>query len=447
MAVRQLYLTLLALTSLLLAACSSVPAQPVGTAAAMQAGEGGMIVVVVDNPAEAGVAPPGSTPQGYDGSVSYSVSSSSRNAIATLAQKYDLRQVRAWPISQLKVYCVVFALGQPAQRNSLLLVLAQDPLVKSVQPLQSFNTLGSDPDKVGAKDGAYNDPYFSLQKGFAAIDAGGAQRWTRGEGVRVAVIDTGMDTSHPDLRGRISAQRNFVDGDSGQFQRDRHGTEVAGIIAANANNHEGIVGIAPGVTIIALKACWQPEAGSAAAACNSFTLAEALGVALDTGVDVINLSLGGPADPLLAQLVNYALARGVVVVGAVPPSGRLDGFPVGIAGVIAVDNRSHADSDHVLPAPGHDVLTLMPGGHYDFASGSSLATAHVSGAIALLLALKPHMGSAALATTLRNSIRQNGDGLALINVCQAVASLHAGTPCNSVSDTVAQRSTVAPNLP
>ena len=93
MAVRQLYLTLLALTSLLLAACSSVPAQPVGTAAAMQAGEGGMIVVVVDNPAEAGVAPPGSTPQGYDGSVSYSVSSSARNAIATLAQKYDLRNV------------------------------------------------------------------------------------------------------------------------------------------------------------------------------------------------------------------------------------------------------------------------------------------------------------------------------------------------------------------
>jgi subtilisin family serine protease len=415
-----------------LAACSSTPA----TAVTLQAGEGGMIVVVVDNPVEPGVAHAGSTPQGYDGMPTYSVSASARQAVATLEQKYGLHSVRSWAINQLKVYCVVFAVEQPERRSTVLAALAQDPLVKSAQALQSFNTLSApqaDTQGAGAShpDARYNDPYLGLQGSFSAIDAGGAQQWARGDGVRVAVIDTGMDASHPDLRGRISAQRNFVDADKAQFQRDRHGTEVAGIIAANANNHEGIVGIAPAVKIIALKACWQPAQKNASSECNSFTLAEALSAALDADAQVINLSLGGPADPLLAQLVRYALDHGVVVVGAVPPSGQLDGFPVGISGVLAVDSSSGGHGGSlVLPAPGHDVLTLTPGGHYDYASGSSLATAHVSGAVALLLSLNAHLSVSTIASTMRHSVRQNSDGSSSINLCLAVASLRAGSNCN-----------------
>ena len=71
--------------------------------------------------------------------------------------------------------------------------------------LQTFATLSA----------GYNDPYFGLQRGFAQIDAGDAQQWSRGDGVRVAVIDTGVDSAHPDLHGRIETRRNFVHEDAG----------------------------------------------------------------------------------------------------------------------------------------------------------------------------------------------------------------------------------------
>ncbi|MDB5986847.1 MAG: serine protease, partial [Nevskia sp.] len=147
------------------------------------------------------------------------------------------------------------------------------------------------------------------------------------------------------------------------------------------------------------------------------------------GVRVINLSLGGPADPLLSQLVGYAIKRGIVVVGAVPPSGRIDGFPVGVAGVIAVTDLEQAVVGKVLRAPGSEVLTLVPGGHYDFVSGSSLAAAHVSGAAALLLQVNPRLDPAAVYDLLsRTSVSVDSSGGA-INVCAALAMLRPEGSC------------------
>ena len=103
--------------------------------------------------------------------------------------------------------------------------------------------------------------------------------------MRVAIIDTGIDFNHPDLAGQIVARRNFVDSDDAAFRLDRHGTAVAGVIAALADNHLGIVGIAPDSRLIALKACWQARATLAAATCNSFTLAQALQSAIDLRAD------------------------------------------------------------------------------------------------------------------------------------------------------------------
>jgi subtilisin family serine protease len=213
-----------------------------------------------------------------------------------------------------------------------------------------------------------------------------AHPWSTGEGVKVAIVDTGVDIGHPDLRGRIAAADNFVDADDGRFRRDRHGTEMAGIIAAVANNHEGIVGVAPGVQLYVFKACWQLRDNADAASCNSFTLARALVAALDAHVQIINLSLTGPDDPLLRDLIREGLRRGVVFVGAV--SSVADGRGLlhqpGVIEVASAENP--APSDTALYAPGRDILTLMPGGHYDFATGDSVATAQVTGVVALLLA-------------------------------------------------------------
>ncbi len=141
--------------------------------------------------------------------------------------------------------------------------------------------------------------------------------------------------------------------------------------------------MAPEVKIIALKACWQLDAGADGARCNSFTLAKALVAAMDEGAQVVNLSFAGPPDPLLASLVESGLQRGVVFVGSVspPPQSDLSGFPR--RGCRCAGGRllpkSRPPKTGVLLAPGNEILTLMPDGHYDFASGSSLATAHVTG--------------------------------------------------------------------
>jgi hypothetical protein len=402
-----------------LAACAGAPqvggelSPPDMNAAAQR-----LIVLTVANPPEPVPTHAGSTLRGYDLMPHYAQSGSARAVLDAVAADYHLQPLAQWPIQPLQVHCVVFRIAAQDDRDAVLARLAQDPRVSLAQPLHRFSTLAAD----------YNDPYFGLQRGFAQIDAADAQRWSRGEGVRVAVIDTGLDSTHPDLQGRLEAQRNFVDEDARQFDTDRHGTEVAGIIAADANNREGIVGVAPGVHILALKACWQLLPRADGAQCNSFTLAQALTIAIESGARVINLSLGGPADPLLTQLVGYAIKRGIVVVGAVPPDGRGDGFPVGVAGVIAVDTAERPAGSGALRAPGREVLTLTPGGHYDFVSGSSLAAAHVTGAVALLLAAEPRLDGAAVRALLARSAGSDG-----INVCAALAALHPADACSALA--------------
>ena len=412
----------LLLPALCLAACAVVPGAADPAAAQMRAAPASLILLTVADPPEPMAAHAGSTPRGYDSMPLYTAGGSARAEVAAIERDYDLHEVAAWPIAPLQVHCVVLEVPAGNLREKSVEQLARDPRVSLAQPLQTFATLAT----------GYNDPYVGLQRGFARIDAGDAQHWSRGDGVRVAVIDTGMDSTHPDLQGRVEALRNFVDDDARQFEADRHGTEVAGVIAADANNHEGIVGVAPGVHIFALKACWQMQPLADGAQCNSFTLAQALTIAIESGARVINLSLGGPADPLLAQLVQYALKRGIVVVGAVPPDGRTDGFPVGVPGVIAVDAIERSSgSVAVLHAPGREVLTLTPGGHYDFVSGSSLAAAHVSGAAALLLSLNSSLDAASVYSLLSRSSSTDVGGASAINVCSALSLLRPEGSCST----------------
>jgi subtilisin family serine protease len=385
-----------------------------------------LIVVAVANDSADIASRAGSTPRGYDGFQQYGVSAAARATVAALARDYGLREVTAWPIAPLRMHCVVFAIPEGIPRATLLARLAHENRVKLAEPMNSFGTLTE----------TYNDPYVSLQHGFERIDAADAHRWSHGDGVRVAIVDTGLDATHPELRGRVILRRNFVDGDDAQFLKDRHGTEVAGVIAAAANNHLGIVGVAPGVKLLALKACWQLAADADAARCNSFTLARALVAALESRAQIVNLSLAGPADPLLAALIEQGERRGIIFVGAVPQHGGADAesFPAGVAGVLAVDtSEGHAAGGEALLAPGREILTLLPQGHYDFASGSSLATAHVTGTVALLLAEHRRLGPASIHSLLsRTSTRSVGaDGvLESINACAALVSFVGQGDCD-----------------
>ena len=392
--------------------------------AQMQSDPSRMIVVAVANPPEVRGTHAGSSPRGYDLVGAYDSSGSSRATLAAVQNDYALSPVSGWPIQPLGVDCVVMRLHDGDDRAQVLERLTHDPRVRIAQPLQEFRTLG-EPSGDAAR---YNDPYLGLQSGFATIGAAHAQQSTRGAGVRIALIDTGVDTAHPDLAGRISRTRDFVDVAGTHFERERHGTEVAGVIAAVANNGLGIVGVAPEVRIEALRACWQLSDGSGAR-CNSFTLAQALADAIASGVDIVNLSLGGPPNPLLSQLVSYGQGKGIVFVGAVAPDGVLDRFPVGIAGVLAVDKAAQRDvrTEAVLGAPGDDVLSLEPAGGYGYSSGSSLSTAYVTAATALILSQHRSLPAASVREALLRSASARDGGA--IDVCRALSSLDRKTRC------------------
>jgi len=425
------YRPLAALVIACLCACSNTR---VATEARAEAGRltddpDRYIVAGVDNDERSDAGHAGSSPRGYDGLAAYGPTPRAQRLLRGLEREYGMREITAWPIAPLHMHCAVLELPAGADRAATLAALTQDPRVRIAQPLQTFATQTS----------VYDDPYVGLQRGFQKIDVPDAHPWSRGEGVRIAIIDTGVDDLHPDLRGSIVQMGNFVDSDVGQFRRDRHGTELAGIIAAVANNREGIVGIAPGARLSIFKACWQLRDDTDAARCNSYTLARALTAALDSRAQIVNLSLAGPADPLLRQLIQEGLRRGILFIGAAPPeTERPEGAFLQFDGVIEVaDDGILGGPGAPLRAPGREILTLLPGGHYDFASGTSVATAHVTGIVALLLAKNSKLTGTAVYQLLRDTtVRIESGGDDSVDACGAVTALIGHGLChNGTTDT------------
>lgn len=417
-----------ALLALAACACSSTPVRIESRALADQVSRSPdhFIIAAVDNQPAGFAARAGSTPRGYDTIAAYGPSPAARQTMRALENDYGLREVSAWPIEPLHIHCAVLEVPAGTDRGTVLAALVHDQRIKLAQPLQDFATRSDD----------YNDPYVELQRGFRQMDVADAHSWSRGDGIKVAIIDTGADILHPDLRGNILSAANFVDADSQQFQRDRHGTEIAGVIAAVANNREGIVGVAPGARLLLFKACWQARPDADAARCNSFTLARALAAAFDAHAQIINMSLTGPSDPLLSDLIREGVHRGVLFVGAAAADGS-DGKDALLhqPGVIEVASAgSAAAPGSVVFAPGREILTLLPGGHYDFASGDSIATAQVSGVVALLLARNPGLTAGDAYGLLRNTSSSSADGT-LVDACAALVSLMGKGSCGPAADT------------
>ncbi len=357
-----------------------------------------------------------------------------------IARDYRLGIVYSWTLSTLGEQCVVFQLVHGSARD-LVRRLASDPRVGTAQLLETFHTEAAG--IAGTAGGPGNARYSHLQHSAQTLHLDQAHRWATGKGIRVAVVDTGVDVGHPDLRGRVSKAQSFVDRGERSFTTDIHGTAVAGLIAATAGNDQGIVGVAPGAEIYALKACWQEPPGAREAVCNSYTLAKAVDFAISQGAQVLNFSLAGPQDPLLGRLIGHALSKGIVVVAA-DGGGPARSFPASYQGVIGIlgsdDTRSgpavavgHGVS--TLAAPSVDILTTVPHGSYDFLSGSSFAAAQVSGVAALLLERNPKLTPPELAAILRRTAHPlappaagplTGPVIGQVDACAAVASL-AGT--------------------
>lgn len=345
-----------------------------------------------------------------------------RRVAESVAADHHLRLVAGWPMPILGVDCFVMeadrdTVQSPPDVQKVIERLSQDERVEWAQQMNDFRSLGE------------GDPLYRLQPSTRLWHLSDLHQVSTGRSVRIAVIDSGIDDRHPDLAGQVGQRENFID--NMPDAAESHGTSVAGIIAARSGNGAGIVGIASGARLMALRACWEITARDTE--CNSFTLAKALNFAILHQAQIINLSLTGPQDRLLQRLIDAALLRGIVVVGAVDHALADGGFPASHPGVLAVANENlGVPRAGTVGAPGSDIPTTIPGGNFDVVSGSSYASAEVSGLVALLLQLNGALSPDDIRkhlTLLTDATQHDGRPRGAIDACATVALVSGSCVC------------------
>ncbi|MDH5533774.1 MAG: S8 family serine peptidase [Candidatus Pacebacteria bacterium] len=235
----------------------------------------------------------------------------------------------------------------------------------------------------------------------AKVDAPRAWEKTKGSGIKVGVIDTGVDYNHPEFAGRFVGGYDNVNEDDDPFDGHGHGTHVAGIIASALNN-SGVAGVSPEVSLYAYKAIADNGVGYTS------DLVESLDSAIRDGIQTVNISIGtDQASSTLENKLNQAVNQGMVIVAA---AGNTGGgavlYPAAYDSVISVaatdENDQFASFSSLgaeISAPGVNILSTTPGGGYTTLSGTSMAAPHVTATTALLIA----NGTSAVRQTLYDS--------------------------------------------
>lgn len=254
-----------------------------------------------------------------------------------------------------------------------------------------------------------------------------------GRGVKVAVLDTGVDQTHPDLAGNIKANHTLLSGAISARDDNGHGTHVIGTIAA-LHNGIGITGVAPKASVYAVKVLDSKGSGKLS------TLIEGIGWCLDKGIKVVNMSLSSSKEnQTFRDGIQNARRAGMSMVcaaGNEGPTANSVGYPAKYVETIAVTATNKDDGiadfssrgrEVALCAPGVDILSTWPGRKYRRSSGTSMASPHVAGAVALLLEADSSLSPSDIKSILQSSAdRLDGassdeQGAGIINVSAALA--------------------------
>jgi subtilisin len=222
--------------------------------------------------------------------------------------------------------------------------------------------------------------------GISALKAPAAWECSQGKAIKVAVLDSGIDGTHPDLADNYKGEISFVPDESNPTDYNSHGTHCAGTIAARING-VGVVGVAPAAYLYAVKVLSRTGSGQF-----SWIIA-GIDWCIKNGIRIVSMSLGGDSAPsALEAMCNAAWSKGLLLVAAAGNNGGAVGFPASYGSVVAV---SAIDSSNIIAsfssrgpkvelcAPGVNVLSTIPGGGYGTKNGTSMACPHVSGAAAL----------------------------------------------------------------
>jgi len=293
-----------------------------------------------------------------------------------LSKKYHLEILETFSVKALKKRVTVFKTKEKVP--NLLNIIKREKGVIQVQTNNLFGTMA--------------EPKSDMQHIARKLNFNKLHKSYRGKGVVVAVIDTGIDVKHRDLKDRVIFSKNFLRGSS--YKTEIHGTAVAGIIAASINGF-GIEGIAPEAKLIALRACRQISDEHPEGQGDTFSILKALDVAIEKKARIVNMSFGSHApDRLIREVLREGTKRRILFVAPVGNVSGLEGptFPASCPYVIAVggiDHKGNYYPDDALAskarvcAPAVNVFTTVPGNGHNYLNGTSISTAIVSGILAV----------------------------------------------------------------
>jgi type VII secretion-associated serine protease mycosin len=332
-----------------------------------------------------------------------------------------------------------------AGSDTYRLLIRQDvsPAAAAAALMRSGALIYAEPNYRRSAKRTPNDSVLAQQWGLRNVQAFAGWDITTGGPMVVAVVDTGVDRRHPDLRGKVLPGFNAFTGGSDADDDNGHGTAVSGLIAANTDNGAGVAGLCWGCKILPVKVLNSRGGGDDA------TVAAGIRWAADSGARIINMSLGGNEDSqTLHDAVNYAAGKGVLLVAA---SGNEHGdgnpvsYPAAYDNVVGVGATGNSDvitgfsntGPYVdLAAPGVGLWTTLPGGAYGPPNGTSFSSPYVAGAAALVFTLRPDLPAQDIACILQAGADDKGTagrddeyGWGRLNVLRSLQLAQSYTSC------------------
>jgi PKD repeat protein len=305
-------------------------------------------------------------------------------------------------------YSIIPAIACELPRKAIYALMKNRNLIAYIEPDAKAWALGETMDWGVNRIGA--DLVWDID-GNLILDAGAPA----GAGVKVAVIDTGIDYTHPDLN--VAGGDSFVDYTTDYMDDHSHGTHVAGTIAA-LDNDIGVIGVAPEANLYAVKVLDSSGSGSYS------DIIAGIDWAVSNDMDIISMSLGGSTDYIyLQQACDNAYNKGVLVIAAAGNSGSYDGtgdtvlYPARYDSVMAVAATDHYDERASfsstgpaveISAPGTYIYSTYPGGTYSYKSGTSMACPHISGIAALMISGNPDISNTEVRTILQQTTEDLG---------------------------------------